>query len=140
MSAEAVANAAIDAGQARSFMREEAAIAQKYMKRVPWEMVAWGIGNFAVWLSLWPLTFSGVLPLWAAFLVSTLCCTLAYLPSHDAQHQNIARKGSKLHWVNELVGHVSLIPPPSGPTAILALRPSIGPPSAARPATGPGTR
>ncbi len=110
MSAEAVANAAIDAGQARSFMREEAAIAQKYMKRVPWEMVAWGIGNFAVWLSLWPLTFSGVLPLWAAFLVSTLCCTLAYLPSHDAQHQNIARKGSKLHWVNELVGHVSLIP------------------------------
>jgi beta-carotene hydroxylase len=94
----------------RKLMREEAAIAQKYMKRTPWEMVAWGLGNFVIWLSIWPLVFTGVLPLWGAFLLSTLCCTLAYLPSHDAQHQSIAKKGSKLHWLNELVGHVSAIP------------------------------
>jgi beta-carotene hydroxylase len=110
MSAASEANPAHDAGLDRRLMREEAAIAQKYMKRFPWEMVAWGLVNFAVWLSIWPLTFSGVLPLWGAFLLSTLCCVLAYLPSHDAQHQSIARKGSKLHWVNELVGHVSTIP------------------------------
>jgi beta-carotene hydroxylase len=94
----------------RKFLREESSIAQKYMQRFPWEMVAWGLVNLAVWLSIWPLTFSGVLPLWGAFGLSTLCCTLAYLPSHDAQHQSIAKKGSRLHWVNELIGHVSLIP------------------------------
>jgi beta-carotene hydroxylase len=94
----------------RKLIREEAAIARKYMKRFPWEMVAWGIGNFLVWLAIWPLTLSGLLPLWAAFPLATICCILAYLPSHDAQHQSIAKKGSKLHWVNELVGHISTIP------------------------------
>ena len=38
----------------RALMREEHAIAKRYMGRVPWEMVAWGLGNFALWLSLWP--------------------------------------------------------------------------------------
>jgi beta-carotene hydroxylase len=103
-------NAANAAAQGRKYLREESAIAQKYMNRFPWEMVAWGFGNFVLWLSLWPLTFTGVLPLWAAFLLSTACCTLSYLPSHDAQHSSIAKEGSKLRWVNELVGHVSLIP------------------------------
>ncbi len=110
MSAATELDGADEAARDRRFMREEAAIAQKYMQRFPWEMVVWGLGNFAVWLSIWPLTFSGILPLWGAFLLSTLCCTLAYLPSHDAQHQSIAKKGSKLHWLNELVGHVSTIP------------------------------
>jgi beta-carotene hydroxylase len=110
MSAAAEPNADDQADLDRRLLREEAAVARKYMQRFPWEMVAWGLGNFAVWLSIWPLTLSGVLPLWGAFLLSTLCCILAYLPSHDAQHQSIAKKGSKLHWVNELVGHVSTIP------------------------------
>lgn len=96
--------------QEREWMREEAAVARKYMGRVPWEMVAWGLGNFAVWLSIWPLTLSGVLPLWAAFLLSTFCITICYLPSHEAQHSIIATEGSKLRWLNELVGHVSTIP------------------------------
>lgn len=94
----------------RKLLREEAAIAQKYMGRFPWEIVAWGLGNIVLWLSLWPLAFTGILPLWAAFLISTVSIALCYLPSHDAQHSTIAAEGSKLRWVNELVGHVSLIP------------------------------
>ncbi len=94
----------------RELKREEAAIARKYLGRVPWEMVAWGLGNFALWLSIWPLTFSGVLPLWAAFLLSTFCITVCYLPSHEAQHSIIGTEGSKWRWLNELVGHVSTIP------------------------------
>lgn len=92
------------------YRREESAIAQKYMQRFPWEMVVWGLGNTLIWMSLWPLVFAGALPLWAGFLLSTLCCTLAYLPSHDAQHQSIAKKGTRLHWLNELVGHFALLP------------------------------
>ena len=77
MSAEAVAtDEIVDAKQERAWKREEAAIARKYMGRVPWEMVAWGLGNFAFWLSLWPLTLTGVLPLWAAFVFSTLSITI----------------------------------------------------------------
>ena len=79
------------------------------MGRVPWEMVAWGLGNFLFWLSLWPLTFTGVIPLWAAFLLSTLSITICYLPSHEAQHSIIGAKGSRYRWLNELVGHVSTI-------------------------------
>ena len=94
----------------RALMREEHAIASKYMGRVPWEMVAWGLGNFALWVSLFPLVMTGVLPLWLGFIIATICCTLAYLPSHEAQHSIIAGKGTKLRWLNELVGHVSLIP------------------------------
>ena len=94
----------------RELKREEASIARKHMGRVPWEMVAWGLGNFVFWLSIWPLTLFGVLPLWAAFLLSTLSITLCYLPSHEAQHSIIGSEGSRLRWLNELVGHVSTIP------------------------------
>ena len=32
----------------RELQREEATIARKYLGRVPWEMVVWGLGNFVV--------------------------------------------------------------------------------------------
>jgi len=94
----------------RALMREEYAIARKYMGRVPWEMVAWGIGNFLLWLSLFPLVLMGVMPLWLGFILATFCCCMAYLPSHEAQHSIIGAEGTKWRWLNELVGHVSTIP------------------------------
>ncbi len=94
----------------RELKREEAAVARKYMGRVPWEMVAWGLGNFVLWLSIWPLALLGVMPLGVAFLVSTLSITLCYLPSHEAQHSIIGAEGSSLRWLNEVVGHVATIP------------------------------
>jgi beta-carotene hydroxylase len=39
-----------------------------------------------------------------------VCITLSYLPSHEAQHSIIAAEGHRLRWLNELVGHVSVIP------------------------------
>ncbi len=94
----------------RELLREEAAIARRYMGRVPWEMVAWGLGNVVFWLALWPLVLGGVLPLWAGFLLSTISIAISYLPSHEAQHSIIATRGSPLRWLNELVGHVSTLP------------------------------
>ena len=94
----------------RQLLREEQAIARRFLGRVPWEMVVWGLGNFLVWLSLWPLVLTGVLPLWLGFLLSTICCALAYLPSHEAQHSIIAAEGETLRWLNQLLGHVSTIP------------------------------
>ena len=94
----------------RALRREEVTLAQPFIGRVPWEMVIWGLGNFCVWVALFPLTLGGVIPLWAGFLFSTLCVSICYLPSHEAQHSIIAPKGSKLRWLNELVGHISTIP------------------------------
>ena len=90
--------------------KAEKEIARKYIGGVPWMMVVWGLGNFVVWLTLWPLVMTGVMPLWAGFLVACLNMSLAYLPSHEAQHSNIAKEGHPLRWLNELVGHVSTLP------------------------------
>ena len=88
----------------------ERKIAGHYMQKTPWIIVFWGLTNCLVWLLLWPLVLIADLSLWVAFPVATLCCTLAYLPSHDAQHSIIAREGHELRWLNELVGWASLIP------------------------------
>lgn len=80
-------------------------IARKYSGKVPWIAVVWAFANMAVWLSLWPLVFMDILPLWAAFVIATINMALVYLPTHEAQHDIIARPGTKLRWLNELVGH-----------------------------------
>jgi len=90
--------------------RMEKDIARKYIGGLPWMMVVWGLGNLAIWLSLFPLVMTGVLPLWFGFIIATLNVTICYLPSHEAQHSNIAKPGTPLRWLNEFVGRVSTIP------------------------------
>lgn len=91
-------------------MRAEREIARKHIDRFPWMSVIWAFANFGVWLALWPLVFFAGLPLWIAFPIATLNLMLTYLPSHEAQHDIIAKPGSPLRWLNELVGHMSIIP------------------------------
>ena len=82
-------------------------IARKHSGMVPWGIVAWAFGNLALWLSLWPLVLTGLMPLWLGFIVATINISLVYLPTHDAQHYIIGKPGSKLHWLNELLGHAT---------------------------------
>lgn len=91
-------------------IRLEREIARRHIDRFPYFAVAWAFTNLAVWLSLWPLVFTGVLPLWAGFLIATFNVAACYLPSHEAQHDIIAKPGTKLRWLNQLVGHLSTIP------------------------------
>ena len=88
----------------------ERQIAGRYMHRIPWSAVAWGLGNLTIWLSLWPLVLFDILPIAWAFPIAVLSVALSYLPSHEAQHSIIAREGHPLRWLNELIGHVSVIP------------------------------
>jgi beta-carotene hydroxylase len=101
---------AITSATDAELMKMERDIARKHIGKFPWLAVLWAFGNFMVWLSLWPLVLTGVLPLWAGFLIATLNIMLSYLPSHEAQHDIIALPGTKLRWLNELVGHISTIP------------------------------
>lgn len=88
----------------------EREIAAKYMHIIPWGAVLWAFANLGIWLALWPLVLMDLLPLWLAFPIATINVSLAYLPSHEAQHNIIAREGHPLRWLNELVGHLSPIP------------------------------
>lgn len=88
----------------------ERMVASRYMHIVPWGAIAWAFANLAVWLSLWPLVFFDIMPLWLAFPIATANVALSYLPSHEAQHSIIAREGRPLRWLNEMVGHLSTIP------------------------------
>jgi beta-carotene hydroxylase len=94
----------------QELMRLERSTAEEFMGGLPWGSIAWAFTNLAVWLSLWPLTLSGVVPLWAAAPIATLNVILSYLPSHEAQHRIIAREGERLFWLNEVVGHLSPVP------------------------------
>nr|WP_298894938.1 fatty acid desaturase [uncultured Altererythrobacter sp.] len=91
----------------RELRKLELNIARKHSGMFPWEIVVWAFGNMAVWLALWPLVLLGFIPLWLGFIIATLNMSLVYLPTHDAQHDIIARPGQKLRWLNELVGHAT---------------------------------
>ena len=88
----------------------ERQIARKYMDKLSIPMVLWPIANLITWLALWPLVFTGIMPLWLGFIIATINVTLSYLPSHEAQHDIYARPGDKLRWLNQAIGHLSLIP------------------------------
>lgn len=88
-------------------MKLERKIALKHSGMFPWLMVIWAFGNLICWLALWPLVLFDYIPLWLGFLIATINMSLVYLPTHDAQHDIIARPGQKLRWLNELVGHAT---------------------------------
>ena len=90
--------------------KTERLIAAKYTRTVPWGAVVWAFSNLAIWLSLWPLVLLDIMPLWLGFIIASINVSLSYLPSHEAQHNIIARRGQRLRWLNELVGHISVIP------------------------------
>lgn len=90
--------------------RMEREIARRYLDKLSIPMVIWPVLNLSCWLALWPLVFTGTIPLWLGFVIATVNVTLSYLPSHEAQHDIYARPGEKLRWLNEAIGHLSLIP------------------------------
>ena len=91
-----------------SFEKEKA-IAKSLSTRFQWEMIVIGVGQASIFLSLWPLTLMGYVPLWAGFLIATLCACFAYLPSHEAQHGNYSRGNPKRRWIDSLVGNLTLV-------------------------------
>ena len=88
----------------------EREIARKYIGGMSWFMVVWPFANLICWLSLWPLVLTEILSVWIAFPIAFFNISYSYLPSHESQHDIYARPGEKLRWLNELIGHASLIP------------------------------
>lgn len=91
-------------------LARERAVARRHTGRIEWEMLLVGFGQFTVWLIVFILGIRGEISLWLGFPLAVLCCCVAYLPSHEAQHGNIAGRREYLGWLNDLLGHVSLLP------------------------------
>ena len=88
---------------------KEKEIAKSFSKSFQWEMIVIGLGQVSVWFALWPMVIYSIIPLWAGFLIATICACFAYLPSHEAQHGNYSRGNPKMKWLDGFVGHLTLI-------------------------------
>jgi beta-carotene hydroxylase len=100
----------LEPGDRQRLLRREREIAAKYVGGRMWIYPAFAFGGFALWVALFPLAMAGIVPLWLGFIISCVLGTGGYVTSHEAMHSNIARKGEKYRWLNELTGQVSTIP------------------------------
>ena len=91
-------------------LKQERAIAAKYQNGPMWGYVVAAVGGFALWVALFPLTMFGVVHPAITAVVSTFLTVAGYVTCHEAMHDNIAKRGSKYRWANQLVGEVSLLP------------------------------
>lgn len=101
---------ALDRRRLRQLRKDEIAIARQFHGGRTWPYAVAAIVCFAVWVSFFPLAIMGLLNLPLAFVLSCVFATGGYVTSHEAMHSNIARKGEKLRWLNELTGQISTIP------------------------------
>ena len=90
--------------------KAERAVARRFMGRMQWEMVLIGTGQALVWITTFVLTILGPIPLWLGLVIATVCCCVAYLPSHEAQHGNLSGRQDRWRWLDPLVGQLSLVP------------------------------
>ena len=85
-------------------LKLEREVAARHMDAPMWGYAVFALGGFALWMALFPLAAAGIIPLWLGFIASCVLATGGYVTSHEAMHSNIARKGEKLRWLNELSG------------------------------------
>ena len=71
-------NKFLDIDQEFSFEKEKAT-AKSFSQRFQWEMMLIGLGQAAIWLSLWPLVLLDYIPLWTGFFIASICaCSVSY--------------------------------------------------------------
>ncbi len=90
--------------------KAERIVARQFMGRIQWEMILIGLGQSACWFLNGWLVLTGYYSLAVGFPVATLCCCLAYLPSHEGQHGNLSGRQKNWRWIDTLVGPITLIP------------------------------
>jgi beta-carotene hydroxylase len=104
--------ASIDAGLRKELLAQERAIAGRFLAPADgmWLYAAAALGGCALWLSFFPLTMLGIVPLWSCCLVACVMAPGGYLIAHEAMHDNIAPRGGSRAWLNALVGNAATLP------------------------------
>ena len=97
----------IEAQDLRALRKQEIAIARSFSRGGMWPYPVAALVGITVWLALFPLTMLGMIGLIPAMIIASVIATCGYIIGHEAMHGNIARKGEKLHWLNELTGNLA---------------------------------
>jgi beta-carotene hydroxylase len=69
----------LEPSERKLLLREEKAIAAKYMGGRMWIYPVFALGGFALWAALFPLAMAGIIPLWLGFIVSCVLGTGGYV-------------------------------------------------------------
>lgn len=105
-------DAGLDAYTRRSLVQQERAIGLKYaahnVRTWPYTVIA--VACFLTWLSFFPLTIIGILPLWLGCALASVFVAGGYVVAHEAMHSNLGREGTPQRFWNELTGNISTIP------------------------------
>jgi len=86
-------------------IRTERKIASPHMGRFEPFLVFEAALVFVGWTCAGIAGAMGWLPYWVSVPVAGVLAFAAYMPLHEASHQNIHGKNSNLRWLNEAVGH-----------------------------------
>jgi beta-carotene hydroxylase len=96
----------------RNLLQQERAIGLKYAAQNvrTWPYTAIAIVCFAAWISFFPLTILGVMPLWLGCILATIFAAGGYVIGHEAMHSNLGAEGTPQRFWNELTGQIATIP------------------------------
>jgi beta-carotene hydroxylase len=96
----------------RTLLQQERAIGLKYaaQKVRTWPYTVIAIVCFAAWISFFPLTILGIMPLWLGCILSTIFAAGGYVIGHEAMHSNLGAEGTPQRFWNELTGQIATIP------------------------------
>jgi beta-carotene hydroxylase len=87
-----------------STMALEVAIGRRYSPDVAWPTIRLAVGVYAVLAtSIWAAV-TGLLPYWSSAAVNAVALYGAYTVVHEAAHNNIVPRQSRLRWLNLVCG------------------------------------
>lgn len=81
--------------------------ARSRMGEFAWPTVLLGLAAVSGYVATVWMTVAGLIPLWGAFLLATLCVYAVYTVLHDAVHGSINGKMKSLQWLNDLLGYAA---------------------------------
>ncbi len=73
-----------------------------------WPTVAFAVVILAAFATVVAVALAGAIPLWLGFLLNAVVAYAAFTPGHEAAHWNIAGRHSRLRWLNEACGWISM--------------------------------
>lgn len=86
---------------------EEQAVAKRLSGGFGWPTVLLAIGLLSAEIGVVALWATGVIPMWAGFLINSYISYAWYTVHHDATHKAISGRDPKRQWIEQACGHVA---------------------------------
>jgi beta-carotene hydroxylase len=87
-----------------STVAQEVAVGRRYSPEIAWPTIRLTIGVYIALAASIGAAVGGAIPYWASAVLNTMVLYGAYTVVHEAVHNNIVPRKSRLRWVNKLCG------------------------------------